>query len=123
MRTHHGPAVALAIAVTATLVGTAVLGQAEAPRSAPGRVTRYDFATRDDLLFAHLVAPLLQGDVPDWPLLKGLADQLGAWINPFLDARRIADVITTAMPLEGQPLTRLDRLVADCARTLGVDKP
>ena len=90
----------------------------------PERASRYDIATREDLLFAHLLTPLLKGEVPDWPILGGLGRQIGGWVDPFLDARQIVAVITEAFPVEGQPaLLPLRRLVADCARTLGLPEP
>src|SRR5262245_42381361 len=85
----------------AFLAGTLHAGQV--PDRTPERITRYDFATRDDLLFAHLLEPLMKGDVADWPILGGLGAQLGDWVNQFVDARQIADIITEAFPIEGQP--------------------
>src|SRR5262245_39496034 len=111
------------VGVAVALATGAVSTPAAAPAPTAERVTRYDLATRDDLLLDHLVAPLLEGDVADWLLLRSLLDQLGPWIDPFLDARSIAGIITAAMPREGQPLSRLDALVAGCAQALDIGKP
>jgi len=94
----------------------------------PDRTTEspspYEIATRDDLLFAHLLAPLMKGDVPEWPILGGLGKQLGGWVDRFVDAQQIANIITEAFPVEGQPALRpLDSEVERCARTLGVARP
>ena len=87
-------------------------------------VTAYDIATRDDLLFSHLLASLTQGDVANWPILGGLGKQLGDWVDPFVNAQEIANIITEAFPIEGQPALRpLDLEVEIRARTLGVAQP
>ncbi len=115
---------ALALAV-ALLGSPGTLYAADHPRPA-GCVTRYDIATRLDLLLAHLVAPATAGDVEEWSktLLGGLPGQVGDWVTQYFDARTMASVITEAFPVEGQPaLGPVDTLVADCARTLGVEKP
>lgn len=113
---------ALAIALS---VPPAALRAADPPRVG-GHVTPYDLATPGDLLLAHLVAPAAAGDVPDWSktLLGGHPGQVGAWVEQYLDATALAGVITEAFPVEGQPALRpLAALVADCARTLGVEGP
>ena len=79
-----------------------------------------------DCLLAHLVAPAASGDVPDWAktLLGDLPGQVGAWVEQYLDAKALAGVITEASPVEGQPpLKPVESLVAECARTLGVEQP
>jgi Zn-dependent protease with chaperone function len=89
-------------------------------------ISPYDFATRNDLLLSHLVAPSLAGEVDEWaePLLGGLPGQVGDWAKSYFDAKRLASVMIEAFPIEGQPAVRaVDELVADCARTLGVDEP
>lgn len=88
-----------------------------------GRVTRYDIATPGDLQFAYMVSPLIRGDVTDWTILGGLPGKVGDWVTRYADAQNIANIITSAFSIEGQPLSRLDRLVAECAGTLGVDRP
>lgn len=113
-------AISPVLAVILMLASPAAAGPLAA---SPSQVSRYDLATREDLLFAHQVGPFLVGDVGEWPILAGLRAQLGVWADPYLDARRIAELITASMPLEGQPLTRLEDLVGDCARTLGVERP
>lgn len=105
------------------LCSPSLLQAADKP-SARVQVTRYDLATREDLLLGYLIAPQLSGDVPGWTILTGLSDQVGGWITQYLDARHIAGIITTSMPIEGQPaLGSLDKLVTGCAARLNVDKP
>jgi len=100
------------VAVTiAALSPTAPLlaGEPAQPQPVPGvggAVTPYDIATRDDLLFARLVAPLVKGDVPDWLILGGLGKQVGSWVDQFVSAHQVANVITEAFPVEGQPALR-----------------
>ncbi len=96
---------------------------AAGPDLPQGRVTRFDIATRGDLLFAYMVSPLIRGDVTDWTILGGLPGKVGDWVTRYADAQNIANIITSAFSIEGQPLARLDRLVAECAGTLGVDRP
>jgi Zn-dependent protease with chaperone function len=88
------------------------------------RVTRYDLATRSDLLLSHLVAPAMRGEVSEWTVLSGLTKQLGDWVGRFFEAQDLANIITQAFPVEGQPaLKPVETLVGDCARTLGVEMP
>lgn len=113
------------LAAGMTIFAPAMLDAGDPERPA-GRVTRYDIATRDDLLLSHLIAPTMVGDIEQWSkrLLDGLPGQVGDWVSQFIDAAKMASVITEAFPVEGQPaLEPVDDLVADCARTLGVDKP
>ncbi len=112
-------------------LGTAIIAATPAlhagdPERPAGRVTKYDIATRDDQLLSHLVAPSMIGDIDQWSklLLSGLPGQVGDWVTQFMDATKMANIITQAFPVEGQPaLKPVDDLVAECARTLGVDKP
>ena len=49
---------------------------------------------------------------------------MGDWVGPYFEADALARTITEAFPIEGQPAAgAVDRLVADCSATLGVDKP
>lgn len=94
------------------------------PDRTPGAITPYDFATRDDLLFTHLLAPLMKGEPTGWGILDGIGKQLGDWVNQFVGAQQIANIITEAFPVEGQlALRSLHVEVEHCARTLGVDTP
>lgn len=97
----------------------------EHPRIRPPQVSRYDLATRDELLYARLIEDLVLGDDPgQWAILKGVTDHLGEWIGKYLDATKIANAITSGMPIEGQvPLRDLDATVDECAQILGVRKP
>lgn len=62
------------------LSGPAVIQAADKP-SSRGQVTRYDLATREDLLLGYLISPQIAGDVPGWTILSGLSDQVGGWIT------------------------------------------
>ena len=94
------------------------------PDRTPGAITPYDFATRDDLLFTHLLAPLMKGEPTGWGILDGIGKQLGEWVNQFVGAQQIANIITESFPIEGQPTLRTLRgEVEHCARTLGLDTP
>ena len=117
---------ARSVAVTLASFLAWATGPALADGPPAARVTRYDIATRGDLVLQRLVAPALDGDVADWSksLLGGLAAQVGDWVTRHLDARALAGVITEAFPVDGQPaLAAVDRLVAECARALDVAKP
>jgi Zn-dependent protease with chaperone function len=106
----------------AFLIVTALAGSP--PVRVPGSPTRYEIATRDDLLFEHMLAPLMKGDVPDWLILGGIGKQLGGWFDQFVGAQQITNIITEAFPVEGQPALRpIDAEVERCAQTLGVAKP
>ena len=101
---------ALASTTFALLAATALAGPA--PEGTPAAITTYDVATRDDLLFAHLLSPLMVGDVPDWPILSDLGEQIGDWVDQFVGEPQVANFITQAFPVEGQPALRpLDRVV------------
>lgn len=81
-------------------------------------------ATPEDQLFAHLLGLPVEGEPDHWKLLQGAPEQVGTWISSYLDARRVAELITTAFPIEGQSTAGpIDRLVADCAATLGMPRP
>ena len=114
------------LALATSLITPAAILHAGEPERPPGRITRDDITTRNDLLLSHLVAPAMVGDIEQWSkrLLGGLPGQVGDWVNQFIDATRMANIITEAFPIEGQPgLRSVNEVVADCARTLGVDKP
>ncbi len=112
----------LILTTFAILTATGLAGPTSEPK--PQLITPYDLATRDDLLFAHLLAPLTKGDVADWAILGGLGKQLGSWVDQFISAQQVANIITEAFPVEGQPALRpLEQLVEECAGTLGVAKP
>jgi Zn-dependent protease with chaperone function len=98
---------------------------AEPARKYPAHVSGYELATHDDLLYRHLLDRLIVGEDPkEWPVLRGLGAQVGEWINPYIQAERIATVITEGMPIEDQrALKHEDELVADCAKVLGLPKP
>jgi Zn-dependent protease with chaperone function len=125
--THNGsiPSRWLLILAPALLHPAGALHAGDPNRPA-NRITRYDISTPKDLLLAHLVAPAMVGDIQEWSkqLLGGLPGQVGDWVTQFVDATAMANIITQAFPVEGQPaLKPVDDLVADCALTLGVEKP
>lgn len=105
--------------------GTAVADDGGIEYQRPSHLTRYDIATRDELRLGYHLRPLVSGDLAaGWPVLEGVEDQLGEWSTQFLAAPRIANTITEAMPINGQPaLRQIDSLVADCAEILHVEKP
>ena len=113
-----------ALVLTTFAVLAATVRGAPAPDRPPEAPTRYEIATRDDLLFARLLAPLVRGDPTDWPILGGIGKQVGEWFDQFVGAQQIANIITEAFPVEGQPALRpIEVEVERCARTLGVAKP
>lgn len=91
----------------------------------PSYVNRYEITTRDDLRYAFLLRPLIAGDNPsEWRLIKIVRASMGQLVADAIDAPAITDAITGSMPAEGQkPLARIDQIVAECARTLAVEKP
>ena len=112
-----------AVTLTLAVLAPARPGAA-GPARAGGRVSRFDVATRGDLLLGHLVGPSLRGEVAEWTILGGLAGRLGDWAARFFDAQALSNLINEAFPVEGQPaLGPVDGLVAECAGTLGLEKP
>jgi hypothetical protein len=116
------PAIALFVVFSA---GTALAQklETEKPRF-PAVISRYDLATRDELLYAYWVSPFVEdNDVSKWSWITDLVYQVGTWAGGYIDANRIADAIHHGLPIEGQkPLTKLDSLVGDCAKVLGVSQ-
>ena len=117
--------------VRIVLLGLMILAVSATPGAAqaqtdppPIPISAYDIATRDDLLFGYLLKPLMKGEVSDWPILGGLAKQVGDWVDQFVGARQIAGLITEAFPMEGQPAIRpLEIEVEQCAKILGLPRP
>src|SRR4051812_20401471 len=64
---------------------------ASEPGKLDGHITRFDIATRDDLLFARLIGPVMVGDTSEWSkrLLGGMPGQVGDWVSQFTDARTL----------------------------------
>jgi hypothetical protein len=89
------------LALAAAIIAPAATLLAGDPERPAGRVTRYDIATQNDLLLSHLVAPAMMGDVEQWSkqLLNGLPGQVGDWVTQFIDATKMASVITEAFPI------------------------
>ena len=98
---------------------------AERIRQFPQQVSRFDLATRDELLYAHWVSPFVQSDgVSQWSWVSDLINSTGKWVAAYIDAHKISDAIHRGLAIDGQPpLAKLDELVADCARILNVSKP
>lgn len=125
------------ILVVATLLsgGVAVAAESTPPQPSesaakqpvryPAFVNRYDLTTERDLLYSHLLAPLVGGDeLKNWTLLTEATKHFKKTISNFFDATVIASTITTSMPVEGnKPLGRIDAMVADCTKILRLPKP
>lgn len=115
-----------AVIVSLLCLASSPAAQGDEKNPRPVSASAYEIATRNDLLLSHLVAPAMTGDVEEWTkaLLGGMPGQVGDWVTRYLDARAMANVIAETFPVEGQPaLARVDQLVADCATTLGIEKP
>jgi hypothetical protein len=113
----------LAIALFLLSAGTAPAQKPETEKLRfPAVISRYDLATRDELLYAYWVSPFVEdNDVSKWSWITELVNQVGTGAGGYIDANRIADAIHHGLPIEGQkPLAKLDRLVGDCAKVLGV---
>jgi Zn-dependent protease with chaperone function len=125
MRSWSIPLARTPLAILATLVAlSSALPAGPIDEQPPRPVGRHEISTRDDLLFAHLLGPLMKGDVARWPILGGLGKQLGDWVDQFVGAQQIANIITEAFPIEGQAALRpLEAEVEQCARTLGITRP
>jgi hypothetical protein len=97
----------------------------EKVRQFPQQVSRFDLATRDELLYTHWVSPFVQSDdVTQWSWVTDLINSTGKWVGAFIDANKISDAIHRGLAIDGQPpLAKLDELVADCAQILDVPKP
>lgn len=91
----------------------------------PAEITRFDLATRDDLLYAHWLAPLVQDDdASAWKWPREFVNQVGKWSAAYVDGPRILQATLQGCPIEGQEaLGPLDQLVMECADRLGVGKP
>ena len=114
------------VVLVLTLAGYGWQADAGQPPRTPGRASRFELATRGDLLLSHLVDAATAGDVEVWSktLLGGLPGQVGDWVSPYFDARTMASIIAETFPVEGQPaLAPVDRLVESCSATLGITKP
>ena len=79
----------------------------------------------NELLYAYWVSPFVEdNDVSKWSWIGDLVNQVGTWAGGYIDANRIADAIHNGLPIEGQkPLAKLENLVGDCAKVLGVTRP
>jgi Zn-dependent protease with chaperone function len=94
-------------------------------RRATGYVSRYDLATREELLLDRPVRQLFASDnVEQWPVVGELAGQFGDLVTQSMDAHFIAKAITSGMPLAGQDATQpISDIVDDCARCMGMKSP
>jgi hypothetical protein len=67
----------------------------------PPNVTRFDIATRQDLFYARMVQPLIEGDdTSRWELLAQAKKAFKGTIGDVFDASIIAETITPSMPIE-----------------------
>lgn len=102
-----------------------VAAQDTAANRKTANISRFDLSTRDELLYAHWVSPFVKSDdVRQWTWINALINESGKWVSAAVDSSKIASAIQEGLSIEGQqPLAKLDRLVEDCAQTLGVRKP
>ena len=87
-----------------------------------GLITKYDITTPDDLLFSRLVGPVMSGEISDWSkrLLGGMPAQFGDWVNQFIDATHLANIVTETFPVDGQPaLKPVENLVLEMRPNFG----
>lgn len=91
----------------------------------PVQVNRYDLSTRQELLYSHWLRPLIpNNDSAKWDWPGEFVATLGTWAEGLLDGQKILEATHLGCPVDGQPaLTPVDRLVADCAKILGIPKP
>lgn len=91
----------------------------------PSLVTVYDIATPRELSYRRHAVPFIAGSsVSEWTLWEGLTDAVGTWITPVIEANRIASTIADSFPVGEQEAARkINSLVDDCARVLGLKKP
>lgn len=91
----------------------------------PSHVSRFDIATRDELLYAHWIEPFVKSDdVSKWTWIPDFVNTVGKWVSAYVDANRIAAAIHEGMSIDGQQaFSKLDDLVEECSRILDVKKP
>jgi Zn-dependent protease with chaperone function len=91
----------------------------------PHRLTRFDIATPNSLLYQRQVQAAITGEqVANWTGIPELIDVVGSWIKPYLEAPQIATLIHEAFPVGGEPaMEPVRELVADCARVLHIEPP
>ncbi|HUQ68720.1 MAG TPA: M48 family metallopeptidase [Planctomycetaceae bacterium] len=88
-------------------------------------MSRFDLATRDDLLYGYWLRPLVStDDAAAWKWPKEFVDQAGKWAAAYVDGRKILEAALDGCPIDGQQaLAPLDQVVSDCAKVLSVPKP
>jgi Zn-dependent protease with chaperone function len=111
------------LAVWQVVAAQSVLPAAE-PRY-PQHVSRFDLATRDELLYAYWLRPLIGAEDPAaWTWPQEFVSQVGNWAAAYVDGQKVLAAAIDGCPVDGQPaLAPLDRVVTDCARILDVPKP
>lgn len=68
----------------------------------PASVSRYDIATRDELLYAYWIGPVVQNqDVRKWTWIKQLVNHTGKWVGAAIDAEKLAMTIQRGCPSRG----------------------
>lgn len=107
------------------VLGPVVLGQ-EDGTMVPSYVDKYDLCTHADLRYLRLLDRFL-GDAatPEkWLLFRQIKKKMCSAVATALDAKSIANTVTTALSIDGQEAAKPIRdLVADCARVLQMDPP
>lgn len=89
----------------------------------PSQVSKYDLATPDDLLFSYLLNPLFEPtDATKWGIWQELPSQVGSWVEKVLNASKVADIIASAMPIEGNRLTKVELMVKDACSVLHIEQ-
>ena len=76
----------------------------------PAYVSRYDIATRRELKYTVLLDPFLgdQDDLASWGLLADIGKELGDVVGDILDAKAIANTLTTAFSIGGAQTAQAD---------------
>ncbi|MBI1348031.1 M48 family metalloprotease, partial [bacterium] len=107
-----------------TLLGWSFPLWGDEPRY-PVRVTKYDLATRESLLYGHWLTPLVAADTPQtWAWPQEFVNQTGQWVAAYVDGPKILQAALNGCPIDGQPaLAPLEQLVQECCQILQVPRP
>lgn len=116
----------IALATAFLLVmGPAVLGQKDGI-VVPSYVEKYDLCTRLDLKYSSLLDRFWgeQATPENWFLFRQIKEKMCSAVATALDAKSIANTVTTALSVDGQEAAKpIQDLVADCARVLHMEPP
>lgn len=107
------------------LVATANGANAAEPPRYPAQITRFDLATRDELLYAYWLRPLIQTEsASSWTWPKEFVSAVGKWSAAFVDGPKIVDAALNGCPIDGQrALAPLEEVVTECCKILDVERP